>query len=98
MRRIKEIAILEHLRRQGIPPTMRRRVRWRRTYTMLLLGLGLRELSVPPKALLEIKQVCRSVTIEQCQQVARRALAMENAWEIKNMLREELRKLQLESV
>ena len=68
------------------------------TYTMLLLGLGLRELSVPPKALLEIKQVCRSVTIEQCEQVARRALAMENAREIKNMLREELRKLQLETV
>ena len=69
-----------------------------RTYTMLLLGLGLRELSVPPKALLEIKQVCRSVTIEQCQQVARRALAMENAWEMKNMLREELRKLQVKSL
>ena len=68
-----------------------------RTYTMLLLGLGLRNFSVPPKALLEIKQICRSVTIEQCQEVAQRALAMESAREIKTMLREELRKLKLET-
>lgn len=68
-----------------------------RTYTMLLLGLGLRELSVPPKALLEIKQICRNVTIAQCESVAERALQMESAREIKTMLREELRKLQLET-
>ena len=67
-----------------------------RTYTMLLLGLGLREFSVPPKALLEIKQICRSVSIDQCQAIAKRALQMENAREIKTMLREELRNLQLE--
>ena len=68
-----------------------------RTYTMLLLGLGLRKLSIPPKALLEIKQICRSVSIEQCQEVAQRALAMEGAREIKTMLREELRKLSLDT-
>jgi phosphotransferase system enzyme I (PtsI) len=63
------------------------------TYTMLLLGLGLRELSVPPKSILEIKQICRSTTISQCEKIAHRALAMEGAREIKTMLREELRKL-----
>lgn len=63
------------------------------TYTMLLLGLGLRQLSVPPKALLEIKKICRSADIAQCEAIARRALAMESAREIKTMLRDELRKL-----
>ena len=36
-----------------------------RCYTMLLLGLGLRSLSVTPTAVPEIKQVCRSVSIER---------------------------------
>ena len=31
-------------------------------YTMLLLGMGLRSMSVTPAAIPEIKQVCRSVS------------------------------------
>ena len=62
------------------------------TYTMLLLGMGLRQLSMTPGAIYEIKRVCRSVTIEQCEAVARRALAMENARNIKVYLRDELKK------
>jgi phosphotransferase system enzyme I (PtsI) len=45
-----------------------------------------------PSAIYEIKRVCRSVTIEQCQTVARRALTLENARSIKAYLREELKK------
>ncbi len=62
------------------------------TYTMLLLGMGLRQLSMTPSAIYEIKRVCRSVTIEQCEAVARRALTLENARNIKAYLREELRR------
>ena len=39
-------------------------------YTMLLLGIGLRTLSVTPSAIPEVKRVCRSVSIEQCERVA----------------------------
>ena len=59
-------------------------------YTMLLLGMGLRSLSVAPAAVPEIKQVCRNVTIEQCQEVAERVRSMESAREIKTYLKEEL--------
>jgi phosphoenolpyruvate-protein phosphotransferase (PTS system enzyme I) len=61
-------------------------------YTMLLLGLGLRRLSVTPSAIPEIKKICRSVTIADCQEVARRAVAMENARDIKSFLKGELKK------
>lgn len=61
-------------------------------YTMLLLGMGLRRFSVPPSAIPEIKKVCREVTIPQCEAVARRALTMENAQNIKSYLREELKR------
>jgi len=66
-------------------------------YTMLLLGLGLRELSVPPKAIPEIKQICRSTSIDQCEAIAQRALAMESAREIKTMLWDALRRVAPES-
>jgi phosphotransferase system enzyme I (PtsI) len=61
-------------------------------YTSLLLGLGLRALSVPPSALPEIKKICRSVTIPQCEEVARRAMAMDGASQIENLLKDQLRK------
>ena len=68
------------------------------TFTMLLLGLGLRQMSVSPASILEIKKVCRSVTIEQCQAVARHALSLEHAREIKAYLKEELHKVAPELV
>ncbi len=59
-------------------------------YTMLLLGLGLRTLSVTPGAIPEIKRVCRSVAIEKCEEVAARVRTLESARDIKTYLREEL--------
>lgn len=62
-------------------------------YTMLLLGMGLRQLSVTPSVIPEIKRLCRSVTIEQCEAVAARALTLENARDVKNYLKEELKRV-----
>ena len=62
-------------------------------YTMLLLGLGLRTFSVTPAAIPEIKRVCRSVTIEKCEQVAERVRTLESARDIKTYLKEELSKV-----
>jgi len=61
-------------------------------YTMLLLGMGLRQFSVTPAAIPEIKKVCRSVSIEDCRNVAQHTLMMENARDIRSYLKEELRR------
>jgi phosphotransferase system enzyme I (PtsI) len=63
------------------------------TYTMLLLGLGLRCLSVPSSAVFEIKKIVNSVTREQCKAVAAKALSMDNARDIRRYLKEELKKV-----
>ena len=60
---------------------------------LLLLGLGLTEFSVPPGAILEIKRVCRGVTIEQCRRIANTAMQMQGPLEIDTYLKEELKKL-----
>ncbi|MCC7085788.1 MAG: phosphoenolpyruvate--protein phosphotransferase [Pirellulales bacterium] len=62
-------------------------------YTQLLLGLGLRQFGVTPSAIPEIKRLIRAANVAQCETVAQRALAMENARDIKAMLREELKKI-----
>jgi len=80
-------------RRRGIAVNLCGQMSGSPTYTMLLLGLGLRQMSVTPSAIPEIKKICRSVTIEQCQAVAGRAMSLENARDIKSYLKEELKKI-----
>jgi len=62
-------------------------------FTILLLGMGLRTFSCAPPALPEIKQIIRSVTMEQCIQVARRVMSFEAENEVVNYLRAETRKV-----
>ena len=78
--------------RKGIPINMCGQMSGNPVYTMLLLGMGLRQFSVTPSAVPEIKHVCRHALIPQCEAMAERAKAMENARDIKNYLREELHK------
>jgi phosphotransferase system enzyme I (PtsI) len=63
------------------------------TYTMLLLGMGLRQLSVTPHAVPELKKVIRSVTLVACTQVAREALTLPTARDVNNYLREQTRRI-----
>ena len=67
-------------------------------YTQLLLGLGLRELSVPAAAIPEIKQAVRSVSIADCQAVSKRVLEMNSARVVKAFLRDQKRRLLAETV
>jgi phosphotransferase system enzyme I (PtsI) len=78
--------------KKPIPITMCGQMSGNSTYTMLLLGLGLRNFSVSPAALPEIKNICRRVTIADCKEVADRVATMENARDITNYLREELKR------
>ncbi|UCG55704.1 MAG: phosphoenolpyruvate--protein phosphotransferase [Phycisphaerales bacterium] len=51
-------------------------------YTMLLLGLGLRTLSLIPQMIPEIKKIIRSVTVAECERVADAALAADSAEQV----------------
>ena len=62
-------------------------------YTMLLLGMGLRQLSVSPYNIPEIKKVIRSITLEEAKEVAQEALQLETARDVNNYLREKTRRI-----
>ena len=62
-------------------------------YTLLLLGLGLRNFSMTARSIPEIKKIIRSVTIEHARTVARRVMRFETDRQIMSYLREEARKV-----
>ena len=49
---------------------------------LLLLGLGVRSLSVPPSAVPRIKKAIRSVSIDQCEAIAARVAKFESARDV----------------
>jgi phosphotransferase system enzyme I (PtsI) len=62
-------------------------------YIMLLLGLGIRTLSLTPPIIPEVKQIIRSVTTEECNGVARKVLGMNSERQISSYLRNATRRI-----
>ncbi len=62
-------------------------------YTMLLVGLGVRHLSMPPHQLPEVKRVVRAISLKQARAVAKQALELESAETVAAYLRDELLKV-----
>ena len=84
---------LDVAREAGVPASVCGQMSGSVMYTQLLLGLGLRQLSVPASAIPEVKQVCRSVSVAECRRIAERVLDMDGAREVKAVLRDQLRRL-----
>ncbi len=59
---------------------------------MLLLGLGLRSLSVAPGMILQIKKVCGNATIKECEEIAQNALFKETSASMRVYLQSEFRR------
>ncbi|MEM1226399.1 MAG: phosphoenolpyruvate--protein phosphotransferase [Planctomycetota bacterium] len=57
---------------------------------LLLLGMGVRSLSVPPLALPRVKKAIRSVSITQCREIADRVMTLESARDVDLYLLDQL--------
>lgn len=66
--------------------------------TMLLLGLGLRNLSMATGRIPEIKKMIREISMAEAQKVARRVFEFETEREVVNYLREESRRIMPDAV
>lgn len=62
-------------------------------YTLLLLGIGLRQFSMAPSDIPEIKKIIRSASIAHAVRVAKRALSFDTDRQVSNYLRDETRKI-----
>ncbi len=66
-------------------------------YCQLLLGLGLRRLSMAPKDIPGIKRMVRATTIERCQMIARKVSRFDSDRQVLNFLRDGARSVESES-
>jgi len=62
-------------------------------YIMLLMGMGVRTISIASPMIPEIKQIIRTVTMEYCNKVARKVLGMDSERQISAYLRNAARKI-----
>ncbi len=62
-------------------------------FTLLLLGLGLRELSMTPSSIPVIKKIVTSVSMDTCEKIAREALQMDASTTIEDYITSMNRKL-----
>jgi phosphotransferase system enzyme I (PtsI) len=62
-------------------------------YVMLLLGLGVRSLSISSPMIPEVKQIIRSVAMADCSSLARKVLGMNSERQISSYLRSAARKI-----
>lgn len=62
-------------------------------FAILLVGMGLKTLSITPPAIPEVKKVIRSINLADAQRVARRVMSFEHSQQILNYLRDETRKV-----
>jgi phosphoenolpyruvate-protein phosphotransferase (PTS system enzyme I) len=62
-------------------------------YTQLLIGLGLRNFSMSPKDILEVKKVIRLTSVGRCQEIANHVLRFDADRQVLNYLRDTLREI-----
>lgn len=65
---------------------------------LLLLGLGVRILSVTSSSIPPLKRFVRSVTIEQCERIARRAISFDSDAEVFTYVRDQIRQIIPEAI
>ena len=80
-------------RRAGIDVSLCGEIAGEAIYTMLLIGLGLRTLSLVPSQIPLIKRVIRSVDVPHCEELARRVGSFDSERQVLTTLRDELRKI-----
>lgn len=62
-------------------------------YALLLIGLGLRTLSVTSSSIPQLKRMIRSVTIPQCERIAKQALTFDSDAQVTSYLRDRARQI-----
>lgn len=78
---------------EGIPVTVCGQMSSDPKFVPLLLGLGIRNVSVTPISVPEIKDVVRNFSIEDAEEVATHALSLDVARDVENYLKTELNRL-----
>jgi phosphotransferase system enzyme I (PtsI) len=86
-------AVLRAGKRRNIETSLCGEIAGDITYTMLLIGLGLRTLSLVPAQIPRVKQVIRRVDVKQCERLARKVGSFDSERRTLKCLQDELKKV-----
>lgn len=78
-------------RREGVDVSVCGEIAGDVEYTMLLIGMGLRTLSMTPSAIPRVKRVVRNVDVSECERLARRVGSVDSERQVASYLREAAR-------
>jgi phosphotransferase system enzyme I (PtsI) len=82
--------VLQAGEKHGIPVTVCGQMSSDPKYLPLLVGMGLRQMSVTPHAIPNLKEVARHVSVAECEAIAKEARTLDTARDVENYLRGEL--------
>ncbi|MCA8962116.1 MAG: phosphoenolpyruvate--protein phosphotransferase [Planctomycetes bacterium] len=82
------VQTLDAAQRSGIDVSLCGEMGGEPLYLPLLIGLGFRKLSVTPQRIPEVKQVVRSIQVNEVAKLARRCLAMSDGFAVERELRD----------
>jgi phosphotransferase system enzyme I (PtsI) len=86
-------AVIRAGKRFGVETSLCGEIASEVTYTMLLIGLGLRNLSLVPSQIPHVKRVIRLVDTGQCERLARKVGSFDSERQVLNCLRDEVRQV-----
>ncbi|MHC5114213.1 MAG: phosphoenolpyruvate--protein phosphotransferase [Planctomycetota bacterium] len=86
-------AVIRASRRMHIETSICGEIAGEPLYTMLLIGLGLRTLSLVPSQIPHVKRVIRLVDVAACERLARKVGSFDSERQVINCLRDELEKV-----
>ena len=85
--------VVDAANRNGISVTVCGQMSSEPRFIPLLIGMGLRTLSVTPISIPEVKDLIRHVSVEQAEEIASHALTLDVAKDVENYLRGKLARL-----
>lgn len=85
--------IINAANKQNIPVSVCGQMSSDPKFISLLIGLGLRQISVTPQVISELKQVIRSMSVSEAEAIAEKALTLDVARNVESFLRGELHKM-----
>lgn len=81
--------IAEAAQRHGKPVSICGEIAGDHYFTAVLLGLGFRELSMAPVFLPRVKLMVRTFTVDECVEIAQRAVALRSSPDVRRLAREQ---------
>ena len=83
--------VIDSAKEESIPTCLCGEMGGETLYSLILIGLGIDELSMNPSSILTIKKMIRAITLEEAKRIANHALTLKTSKEIEDYVKKEIK-------